>query len=549
VDGFCVARQLATKYAVYWIEDLGSGHIDTNAGKYFEVQFCDVHGQRSGSSVRSEAQSYTGILEAYGIERSINYAKAIDILEDYIRVPYRGQFLVSDLWYYKLKLNGDTPEARAVVLAELDRFITDHAEDVSGPNDVLVFVSRQDWIPEETVDRLVKTIEAKLPGSYPRAFLLIARAEREQNESKRSTLMWELVDKYPDSQEADEARMILIRLTKDISKRERLYQQARDKNLYDPYLPLNMAGTYLDANQKLPEALTLLDQADRIFETSSQNPQATVRYGEAGIKRDEGRIAVMRADILVRLGRPREALAILLPRKSEFTLGSSFFVFGKALEGSGEKKAALNAYLEAAVRPSGDQRLATAALERLWSREKLGSKRDLQKRIEAETAQNFSKAEYVPRVLGHPAPEFDLTTLRGEHFTNSTLRGKKVVLNLWAVWCGPCLSELKAFQDFQEKHPAVVVLTLVDASTDPKQLQAVIRDEKLVTLRISRSSSQLWERLVSTGIPNTFLIDEAGYVRIQHLGSLPDVSRYFEADLKAIDDAGPVKKPDSLAAR
>jgi hypothetical protein len=42
-------------------------------------------------------------------------------------------------------------------------------------------------------------------------------------------------------------------------------------------------------------------------------------------------------------------------------------------------------------------------------------------------------------------------------------------------------------------------------------------------------------------VPDTFVIDENGFVRIEHLGAVPDVTRYFEADLKAIADAGPAK--------
>src|ERR1700730_7607929 len=98
----------APRYAIYWVEEPQSKEVDTNSGEYFEVPFCDLHGQLSEVSVRLQAQSYTGILEARGVERPVNYAKAIEILEDCIRVPSRGQDLIEDLWKYKLELHGDT---------------------------------------------------------------------------------------------------------------------------------------------------------------------------------------------------------------------------------------------------------------------------------------------------------------------------------------------------------------------------------------------------------------------------------------------------------
>jgi peroxiredoxin len=155
--------------------------------------------------------------------------------------------------------------------------------------------------------------------------------------------------------------------------------------------------------------------------------------------------------------------------------------------------------------------------------------------------QNFSSANYVPQILGHSAPDFNLTTLRGERLTSSQLRGKKVILDFWAVWCGWCLPELQPLQDFQQKHPEVVVATVVDESEDVKKIEAVAESRKLTSLRISQASQELSEKFGALGVPNTFVIDEAGYVRIQHAGSIPDVSRYLEADLKAIAEAGPAK--------
>ena len=61
------------------------------------------------------------------------------------------------------------------------------------------------------------------------------------------------------------------------------------------------------------------------------------------------------------------------------------------------------------------------------------------------------------------------------------------------------------------------------------------------------ASSEMRERFSRGGVPDTFVIDENGFVRIEHLGAVPDVSRYFEADLKAIADAGPAKEVGQAA--
>ena len=236
----------------------------------------------------------------------------------------------------------------------------------------------------------------------------------------------------------------------------------------------------------------------------------------------------------MRQNKPKEALAILLPLKPEFTLGSSYFLLAQALEKSGDQKAAVDNYLEAAIRTWKDQQKAYVALEKLWLQQKMGNKNDLRKRIAAKTAELFANTNYEPHLLAHDPPEFELTTLSGEHFSNSSLRGRTVVLNLWAVWCAPCLWELGPLQDFQIKHPNILVLTVVDGTTDRQELAGLIRDKKLSVLRVAPADFELWNKLGAFGVPNTFILDPSGEVRIQHLGGIPDVSRYLEADLAAI---------------
>ncbi len=530
------------KYAIYWIEDRESKAVDTNGGKYFEVPFCDAQGQREEWSVRFEAESYTGTIQAHGIERAVDYSKAINVLDEYIHPPSRGENLISNRWEYELKLHGDRPETRSTLLVEISKFIGDHSVDGFGLLSALNFAAYRDWLPPDTMETLLQSIEKKYPNQSPRAFLLSARALQEKSKQKRIALHWELVQKYPNSSEADLALQQLLLEVTDLTEREKLYQRIHAQNPDDAFQPLNMASAYVQANQKLPEALALLDEADRLFDANRQNKQAKIHYFESTVRDVKLRIATMRGDILIRLGKPEGAVAILQPIRNKFTSGSPYYLLGKAFEKTGDKSAAIDAYLESVDRPSKDQQQANAALEALWSSEKRGSEEDLQQSIEAKLTQNFTNANYLPHLLNHPAPDFELTTLTGEKLSRASLHGKKVILDFWAVWCGPCLWELKPLQDFQEKHPEVVVATVVEESADQKQLEVIIREEKLTTLRISSMPMENRQKFAKAGVPDTFIIDENGFVRVEHLGSVPDVTGYLEADLKAIADAGPVKE-------
>jgi peroxiredoxin len=72
--------------------------------------------------------------------------------------------------------------------------------------------------------------------------------------------------------------------------------------------------------------------------------------------------------------------------------------------------------------------------------------------------------------LSRPAPDFSLASLDGKTTHLSDFRGKAVLLNFWATWCGPCKIEMPWFVDFQKQYGAqglqIVGVAMDDASTE-----------------------------------------------------------------------------------
>ena len=150
-----------------------------------------------------------------------------------------------------------------------------------------------------------------------------------------------------------------------------------------------------------------------------------------------------------------------------------------------------------------------------------------------------------------PAPAFSLTDARGTPVTLAEYRGKVVLLNFWATWCGPCEVEIPWFIEFEQKYKdrefAVLGVSFDDDGW--KSVRPYIASHK-INYRImigTEKMSQLYGGIDS--LPTTFILDRQGRIAAQHLG-LVDKSDYQNEILKLLDDqkrAARDSAPGSLA--
>ena len=134
-----------------------------------------------------------------------------------------------------------------------------------------------------------------------------------------------------------------------------------------------------------------------------------------------------------------------------------------------------------------------------------------------------------PERLGKVAPTFTISDGVGT-LDLSKLRGRVVVLNLWATWCAPCVEELPSLLELQQKMPQLAV---VGVSTD--QDDAVYRrflTQHHVNLLTVRDEDQRINALYGTvQIPETYVIDRTGVLRRKFIGAQvwtsPEVMHYL----------------------
>lgn len=126
-----------------------------------------------------------------------------------------------------------------------------------------------------------------------------------------------------------------------------------------------------------------------------------------------------------------------------------------------------------------------------------------------------TEAKAIPRA-GFYAPDFSLQTLQGETIQLSDLRGRAVVINLWASWCPPCKEEMPALQRVHEEYsPIGVTILAVNATNqdDQKAAEQFVQANGLsfpVLLDTDGKVSRLYEL---RSLPTTFFIDPGGVIQ------------------------------------
>ena len=136
------------------------------------------------------------------------------------------------------------------------------------------------------------------------------------------------------------------------------------------------------------------------------------------------------------------------------------------------------------------------------------------------------------------APAVKLEKLDGSGTMSlASLRGKVVVMNFWASWCGPCKDEAPLLQQISEQYrdQGVVVLGIdsQDASSDGRSFAERYR---LTYPLLHTAGSDLSHRWGVTGYPETFLIDRDGHV-VRHFPSAVSGSDLTEALKPLLDKA------------
>jgi cytochrome c biogenesis protein CcmG, thiol:disulfide interchange protein DsbE len=116
---------------------------------------------------------------------------------------------------------------------------------------------------------------------------------------------------------------------------------------------------------------------------------------------------------------------------------------------------------------------------------------------------------------GFAAPDFTLADPKGEKYTLSSLRGKAVLINIWATWCPPCQAEMPALETYYQKYQGKGLVVLgVNATSQDYPLDIVPFTQKygLTFPILLDETGDLARKYELRSLPSSYFIDRNGLV-------------------------------------
>jgi len=139
----------------------------------------------------------------------------------------------------------------------------------------------------------------------------------------------------------------------------------------------------------------------------------------------------------------------------------------------------------------------------------------------SQSASLSSSMSVTPAEVNYAAPELSLQTVNGAAESLTDYRDKVVLVNNWAIWCPPCKAEIPTLEAYYKAHSADgFVIIGIEAGEPQSEVLGFVKGTAItypVWFDLQNASLQAFG---SSGLPNSFVIDRKGTVRLAWVGEI-----------------------------
>jgi len=169
-------------------------------------------------------------------------------------------------------------------------------------------------------------------------------------------------------------------------------------------------------------------------------------------------------------------------------------------------------------------------------------------RFDSSRAKNSGPAVKSADLIGKPAADFKLRSLDDREVQLASLRGKVVLLDFWATWCGPCRAEMPAIEKVYRKEKDIAVFG-IDIGEDREIVQKFLLEQKIDYPILLAAQTRVQQDYGANALPSVVILDKNGVIRVYRKGYKQGIDKTLREDLEDTRHAFPVAHARVISKR
>jgi thiol-disulfide isomerase/thioredoxin len=347
--------------------------------------------------------------------------------------------------------------------------------------------------------------------------------------------------KYPDSPQRDDMIRSLVKASIEGNDKRRILlwgEKSLETNMDQPQVLERVARILLDSDDKeksqraLKYARKYEESVRGLMKDAPANPRQKARFFDE-FDRAIGRSLSLQARASGNLGKNEEAIALALKSFETYPTHESAREAAKWLAKAGKGVEAARHYADAFVAPdsTAELRAKDRVLMAENYRKEKGSETGLgdlvleaHDRAVSLGAKRLARLrEFDPNIGVTNPMEYTLSGLKGEPLKLASLRGKVLVMDFWATWCGPCRVQHPLYEQVKNKFTDTddVVFLAINTDEDLAAVQPFLESNNWSTKTVYFEDG-LGNLLKVGSIPTTVIFDKKGEVFSRMNGFVPE---------------------------
>ncbi len=502
--------------------------FDNNGSKCYPIRFYGNDGKFVKYASAGLAGGYRSWFGAFQIDPDLETAFKL-FEEEFALYPELKKGYLTQ--YYSAFAKVDKEKAAEFLKAETENYektLTQSLEDLSFLMDVYATQKLK-----EKVEKIKTLILEKYPTSMQTEMLKFQEAYGMKDAVKKAELANKFKEQFPKSQYVAYLFPDPTQALIQAGKYEEAYDELKKNPKAASGLYNNLAWTMYEKNINLSLAKDAALKGIGLIDVEMQSSQAKrpPYYSESQWKKlmQSSGYAIIDTygAILLKLGENAEALKYMA-QAFEMDGGRSAEVserYSQALLLNGkfdEASKNLEKFISSGKGNAGMKEL----LKQTYVKSK-GSDSGFDNYLSAleSNAKKSALDDMKKKMINEPAPKFTLVGLDGKKVSLEELKGKTVIIDFWATWCGPCKVSFPGMQKAVDKFandPNVKFLFINtwenNVEDKKKNAEDFIKQNKYTFHVLLDNDNKVIESYKVNGIPTKFIIDKDGNIRFKSVG-------------------------------